>query len=109
MVIKYFKALRYLTTPMRLDDLMEHIAFFARNVFDPSKPIFLYRLQFSNVTSKTEWMNRTVENIGLPKYPWSIEELLVFDNPNTFNFVRVMDIDAINSETINIHFTARQF
>ena len=39
-------------------DLMKHIASFARNVFDLMKPIFLYDLRFSNVTSKTEWMNR---------------------------------------------------
>ena len=54
-------------------------------------------------------MNRTVENIGLRKYPSSIKELLAFDDPNTFNFVRAMDIAAINSETINIHYTAHQF
>ena len=82
---------------------MEHSASFARNVFDPSRPIFLYGLCFSNVTSKTEWMNHTIETIGLPKYPSWMEELLVVDDPNYFQFVRAMDIAPIHAETVNIH------
>ena len=35
-------------------------------------------------------MNRTLDNIGLPKYPSSMEELLAIDDPN-------------------IHYTAHQF
>ena len=75
---------------------MKQIASFTSNIFDASKPIFLYGLQFSNVTSKVEWMNRTIDNIGLPKYPSTIEELLKFDGPNIFNFVQAIDIAARN-------------
>ena len=54
-------------------------------------------------------MNRTLENIRLPKYPTTLEELLRINNPNEFCFVQAMTIDAINSETVNIHYTAHQF
>ena len=47
-------------------------------------------------------MNRTVDNIGLPKYPRSIGELLAVDDPNTFTFVWAMDIEANKAETIHI-------
>ena len=69
-MIRYFKVLRYSTIPIEVGvDLMKHTAAFAGTSFDTCKPVFLYGLQFSNVTSKTEWVNRTVDNIGLHKYP----------------------------------------
>ena len=90
-------------------DLTKHIATFARTSFDASKPIFLYGLRFSNATSKTEWMNRTEDSIGLPNYPSSMEEFLAIDNPNIFRYIRAMDIDSINAETGSIHYKAHQF
>ena len=46
----------------------------------------LHRIRFSRVPSKKEWINRTVDNIRLPKYPSSMEELLAIDDPNKFSF-----------------------
>ena len=66
-------------------------------------------LRFSQVTSKKEWMNRTLDNIGVPKYPSSMEELPAIDDLNKFCFARSMDIESINDETFNIHYTAHQF
>ena len=54
-------------------------------------------------------MNRTVDNIYLPKYPSLMEELLAIDDPNKFCFARAMNIDSINADTVNIHYTAHQF
>ena len=51
--------------------LMENIATGAWTSFDFSKPIMLPGLRFSRVTSKKERLNRTLDNIGLPKYPKS--------------------------------------
>ena len=68
----------------------------------------LHELYFSRVTSKLEWMKRAVDDIGLPKYPRSMEELLAIDDSNKFCFARAMDIDSINVETVTIHYTAHQ-
>ena len=39
-----------------------------------------------------------------------MEELFAIDDPNKFCFARAaMDIDSINVETVNIHYTAHQF
>ena len=54
-------------------------------------------------------MKRTVDRIGLPKYSSSMEELLAIDDPNIFCFTQAMDIDSINAETRNVHYTAHQF
>ena len=82
---------------------------YARTSSDSDKQIMLHGLRFSRVPSKKEWMNRKVDNIHLPKYPSSMEELLANDDPNKFCFARAMDIDSINAETVNIHYAANQF
>ena len=46
-------------------------------------------------------MNRTLDNIGLPKYPSSMEELFAINYPNKFCFARAMDIESINAETVS--------
>ena len=89
-------------------DLMKETGTFARSSFDFDKPIRLKRLYFSQVTSKQERVNRTLENICLLKYPTTLEELLRINDPNKFCFVQAMDIEAVNSETVNIHYTAHQ-
>ena len=38
-----------------------------------------------------------------------MEKLLAIDDPNIFCYIRVMDTDAINAETLSIHYTAHQF
>ena len=45
-------------------------------------------------------MNRSLENIGLPKYASSMEELLASDGTNIFCFIRAMNIDSINVEIV---------
>ena len=67
------------------------------------------RLGFTNVKSYSGWVNRTVDNIGAPKSPSSIGELLAVHDPITFHYVQAMDIESINAETVDIHYTAYQF
>ena len=57
-------------------DLMKDIATFARKSLDISKPIYLHGLRFARVTQKTEWTQRTVQNITLPSFPGSVEDFL---------------------------------
>ena len=38
-----------------------------------------------------------------------MEELLAIDDPSKFSFARAMDIESINAETVNIHYTAHKF
>ena len=78
---------------------MKEIATFARSSLDITKPLLLHGLRFSKVTSKQEWMNRTYNNTGLPKYPSTKEDLLNIRDPSNFCFSEAMDIDAINAET----------
>ena len=72
-------------------DRMKNIATYARTSFNISKPIMLPGLRFSQVTSKKEWMNRTLDIIGVPKYPSSMEELFAIGDPNQFCFARAME------------------
>ena len=75
-------------------DEMKSIAIYARGSFDVSKPATNYvswSYNFRESRPKTVWMNRSLENIGLPKYPRSMEEFL------------------INAEIVNINYTAHQF
>ena len=90
-------------------DLLKEIATFARSSFDFNKPIRLIGLRFTRVTLKQEWMNRALENILFTKYPATLEELIRIYDLNEFCCVQAMDIHAINSETVNIHYTAHQF
>ena len=59
-------------------------------------------LRFSRVTKKPEWMNRTVRNIQLPKFPKSVADLFYIKEASNFCFIQSMDIDSINAETRNI-------
>ena len=65
-------------------------------------------LCFSRITSTKEWINRSLDNIGLPRYPSLMEELLENDDSSKFCFIRAMDIESINAETADIHSTAHQ-
>ena len=51
-------------------------------------------------------MSRNCDKTGLPKYPSTMEELL---NITNFCFIQAMDIESINSETVNTYYTAHQF
>ena len=54
-------------------------------------------------------MKRTVDNIQLPMFPTSVTELLDIKKPPNSCFIRAMDIDSINVETMNFHYTVHQF
>ena len=58
-------------------DLMKHIATFAKKSLGMSKPIRLPGFTFLRVTQQTKWMHRIVDNIGLPEYLSSAQELLM--------------------------------
>ena len=92
-------------------DLMKDIAAYTSKSLDVNKPIRLLGLRFSRVMQKTEWMNRTADTINLPTYHSSVEDLLKYSESSNLCFYTgmAMDIDAINSETTNIHYTAHQF
>ena len=53
-------------------------------------------------------MNRTLANINLPIFPGSVEDLLKKRESSNFRFIQAMDINTINSETVNAHYTAHQ-
>ena len=65
-------------------ELMKENTMVAKGSLDINKPMMLYRLRFSKVASKTEWMNRTSRHIGLQKYPCSKEDLLNISDPSSF-------------------------
>ena len=69
----------------------------------------MFGIRFSRVTYKTAWMKRTVDNITLPVFLSTVEGLLCNNNSSNFCFMQALEIDSINSETNNIHYTAHQF
>ena len=65
-------------------------------------------LRFSRFTQKQEWMIRTAENIGLPTYSASTDELLKILDSSNFNVIQAMYRAFIDAETINMHYSAHQ-
>ena len=71
----------------------KEIAHVAKGSLDISKPILLQGLRFSRVTSKAQWMNRTYDNSGLPKYPANKEGLLSISDPTIFALSNRVQLD----------------
>ena len=79
---------------------MKYIAPIAKKNLYITKLTCLHGLRFSRVTQKIEWMNRTGDNIRLPKFP---------NQSSNFCKNQARGIDANNSETVNNHYTAHRF
>ena len=61
------------------------------------------------MTQKAEWVHSTVITINLPMFPGCVEDLLKCSKSSNFCFNQAIDLESINSETVNIHYSAHQF
>ena len=79
---------------------MKYIVVFANGSLDITKPMIFRELRFSKVIIIKQQMNHT----------YTKEDLLNMSDPSKNKcFIQAMDIDTINAETSNMHYTAYQF